>query len=134
MSAEMVSLGEEGEGHFTQMDQKQKGTGTNSGVETGARNLEAKIIRSRAESMGGCVKLKTVTEIRQSSSHETITAESIYLVLNCSLDWEPVERLKQWNDVSFMFFQYEASSTVVTKAVDRGIGQNRKERTAVVAV
>ena len=37
-----------------------KGTGTNSG-ESGARNLEAESIRSRAESTRGCVKLKTVT-------------------------------------------------------------------------
>ena len=36
--------------------------GNNSG-ESGARNLEAESIRSRAGSMGGCVKLKTVTEI-----------------------------------------------------------------------
>ena len=34
-----------------------KGAGTNSG-ESGARNLEAGSIRSRAESTGGCVKLK----------------------------------------------------------------------------
>ena len=38
--------------------------GINSG-ESGARNLEAESIRSGAESTGGCVKLKTVTEIRQ---------------------------------------------------------------------
>ena len=36
------------------------------GRESGARNLEAESIRSRAESTGGCVKLKTVTEIRRS--------------------------------------------------------------------
>ena len=43
-----------------------KGAGTNSG-ESGARNLEAQSIRTRAESTRGCVKLKTVTEIRRSS-------------------------------------------------------------------
>ena len=43
-----------------------KGTGTNTG-KSGARNLEAESIRSRAESMGGCVKLKTLTEIRWNS-------------------------------------------------------------------
>ena len=32
-------------------------------VESGARNLEAESIRSRAESMGGCVKLKTDREV-----------------------------------------------------------------------
>ena len=39
-----------------------KGMGTSCG-KSGTRNLEAESIRSRAESMGGCVKLKTVTEI-----------------------------------------------------------------------
>ena len=39
-----------------------KGTGTSCG-KSGTRNLEAESIRSRAESRGGCVKLKTVTGI-----------------------------------------------------------------------
>ena len=47
--------------------ENRKGAGTNSG-ESGARNLEARSIRSGAESMGGRVKLKTVTEIRFSHS------------------------------------------------------------------
>ena len=38
-----------------------KGVGTNRG-ESGNGNLEAENIRSRAEGMGWCVKLKTVTE------------------------------------------------------------------------
>ena len=59
--------------------------GTNSG-ESGARNLKAKSIRSGAESTGGCVKLKTVTEIRRSSAHDTVIAERVYLVLNSLLD------------------------------------------------
>ena len=58
-------------------------------------------MRSRAESTGGCVKLKTVTEIRQSSTCDTFIAESVYLVLNSLLHWEPVEKLKQRCDVSF---------------------------------
>ena len=36
--------------------ENRKGAGTNSG-ESGARNLGAESIRSRAESMGGCIKL-----------------------------------------------------------------------------
>ena len=40
-----------------------KGAGTNGG-ESGMRGLEAESIGSRAERTGGCVKLKTVTEIR----------------------------------------------------------------------
>ena len=47
-----------------------------------ARNLEAESIRSGAESTGGCVKLKTVTEIRRSSARDTFMPESVYLVLN----------------------------------------------------
>ena len=70
-----------------------------------SRNLEAESIRNRAEITGGCVELKTVTEIRQSSAHYTFLAESVYLVLNSSWHWKPVERLKQRSDVvNFMCF------------------------------
>ena len=41
--------------------------GTNSGV-SGTRNLEAESMRSRMESTGGRVMLKTVTEVRPSSA------------------------------------------------------------------
>ena len=44
-----------------------KGARTNSG-KSGTRNLESESVRSRVESTGGCVKLKTVTEIGQSSA------------------------------------------------------------------
>ena len=78
--------------------------GTNR-EESGARNLEAESLRSRVESTGGCVGLKTVTEIKRSSERDTFIAESVYLVLNSLSDWEPVERLKQTTDVvSFTFF------------------------------
>ena len=84
--------------------ENRKGAGTNSG-ESGAKNLEAESIRSRAESTGGCVKLKTVTETIRSIELDTIIANSVYLVLNSLLDWEPVQRLKQRSDVvSFMSF------------------------------
>ena len=43
--------------------ENRKGAETNGG-ESSTRNLEAESIRSRAESTGGCVKLKTVTDIR----------------------------------------------------------------------
>ena len=45
--------------------------------------------------MGGRVKLKTVTEIRRSSAHDTFIAQSVYVVLNSLLDWKPVQKLKQ---------------------------------------
>ena len=41
-----------------------RSAGTNSG-QSGTRNLEAQSIKSRAGSTGGCVKLKTVTKIRE---------------------------------------------------------------------
>ena len=62
-------------------------------------NLVAESIRSRAESTGGCVKLKTATEIRRSSARHTFIAQSIFLVLDSLWDWEPVERLKQRTDM-----------------------------------
>ena len=33
------------------------------------------------------------TEIRRSSARDIFVAESVYLVLNSLLDWEPVEKL-----------------------------------------
>ena len=55
-----------------------------AGIDSGMsrkRTMEAESIRSRAESTGGCVKLKTVTEIRRSNACETFMAESVYLLL-----------------------------------------------------
>ena len=80
-----------------------KGVRTNSG-ESGVGNLEAVSIRCRAESTGRYVQLKTVTEIRWSSVHNTFRAESVYFLLNSLLVWEPVVRLKQRSEVvSFTF-------------------------------
>ena len=127
-------MNESREGFCRRRRGNRKGAGTSSG-ESGARNLEAESIRSGAESTGGRVKLKTVTEIRRSSAHDTFIAESVYIVLRFLWYWEPVERFKQRNDVvSLTFFQYEASSTVLyaTKAMDRGSRESRKERIAVV--
>ena len=74
--------------------ENRKGAVTNSG-EPDVSNLEAERIRSRVESTGGCVKLKTVTEIRRSSTRDTFMEESVYLVQNSLLGWKPVEKLKQ---------------------------------------
>ena len=41
----------------------EKGVGT-SCAKSGMRNLEANGVKSRMESAGGCVKLKTATEMR----------------------------------------------------------------------
>ena len=68
-------------------------------VESGARNLVAGSMRSRAESTGGCVKLNTVTEIGGGSARDAFITENVYLVLTSLLDWEPVEKLKQRCDL-----------------------------------
>ena len=66
--------------HVDRWTGNRKGAGTSRG-ESGARNMEAESIRSRAETTGGCVMLKTVTEIRWSSACDTFIAEGVYLVL-----------------------------------------------------
>ena len=64
------------------------------------------------------MKLKTVTEIRRSSARDTFVDEGVFELNSLPLDWEPEERLKRgvvWSVLlffSFLFFQYEASSTV----------------------
>ena len=40
----------------------------------------------RAESMGGFVKVKPVTEMRRSTARDICIAENVYLVLNSLLD------------------------------------------------
>ena len=119
MCPKRVSVREEGEGHIPcRGTNDRKDAGTNS-RESGMRNQVIGSIRSRAESTGGCVKLKTVTEMRQNSTHDVFTAKSVYLVLNSLLDWEPVERLKQRNDVvSYVFFSMRKSTAPVLSLVN----------------
>ena len=80
--------------------------------------------------------MKTVPEIRRSRARDTFIAESVYLVLNTLLHWEPVERLKQKSDVvSFTLFPDEGRSTVLRKRrrrMDRGSRKTRKGGTAEV--
>ena len=88
-------------------------------------------IRSRVESMGlgGYVKLKIVTEIRQGSVGATFIAASVY-DLSCTKFFAGLGASAwQWRDWNrgvvcsvFTFFQYEVSSTVlyVMMVVDRG--------------
>ena len=82
------------------------GSGAESG-KSGTRTLEAgRVVRSRAESTGGCVKLKTVTEIRRSSARDSFIAESVDLVLIFLWDWKPVERLKQIRGVMWSVLRF----------------------------
>ena len=67
--------------HAEGLGPKTENVRTNSG-KSETRNLKAENIRRRAESMGGCVKLKTVTEIRRSSAPNAFIAKSVYLVPN----------------------------------------------------
>ena len=106
-----------------------KGVGTNNG-EWGIWRPRV----SEAASTGGCVKLKTVTEIRQSSTHDTFIAENVYLVLNSSLDWEPVEKLKQKCDVVsftsssffFSFFSFLGRGEQYSSVCYEGSGQRKQ--------
>ena len=80
--------------------------GTNSG-KCGTRTLQAESVGSRVESTRGCVKLKTVAEIRRSSARDAFiySCDCFYLAQNASRDWEPVERLKRRRGVvKFTFF------------------------------
>ena len=76
---------------------------TSSG-KSGTRNLEVESLRSRTDSTGGCVKLKTVREIRRGRARDTFIAESVYLVLNsvfflvASGEIETEERWSLWRD------------------------------------
>ena len=91
--------------------------------------MEAESIRSRAESTRRCVKLKTVTEIRQSSAGDTFISESVYSVLSFLWDWEPVERLKQGSDVvRFRFLKCEASSTRRLWTEEAGRPERREQQ------
>ena len=77
------------------------------------------------ESTGGCVELKTVTEMRQSNACDTFVAESVYLVLNSLLEWLPVDKLKQRCDVvSFTFFS--AGGKQHSSVCDEGFGQRKQ--------
>ena len=66
--------------------------------------------------MGGCVKLKTVTEIRQSSDCDTFIAEGVYFCTEFFVGLEAsgeIETEVLCDQFCFFFFQYEASSTVL---------------------
>ena len=52
-------------------------------VESLVRGLRRlRVSETGQKSATGCVKLKTLTEIRRSSARDTFTAESVYLVLS----------------------------------------------------
>ena len=72
--------------------------------------MEAESVRSRAESTGECVKLKTVTEIRRSSACDTFMAASVRLVLHSLWDLEPVLRLKRRSDLYLVFTRMPGES------------------------
>ena len=77
MSTERVSVAEAEKAHLCRGARSRKGSGT-SRWEVWYESLEVLSIRSGAESTGGCVKLKAVTEIRrnQCSARDTFIADS----------------------------------------------------------
>ena len=78
-----------------------KGAGTHS-KKSDTRNLES---RKQSGEYG--------TVCKAEDSHRD-SRQCFSCTLNSSWDWKPVERLKQRSDtLSFMFFQDEASSTVL---------------------
>ena len=90
-------------------------------------NLEGESIRSRMESMGWCVKLKTVTDIRQSSAHDAFKVESIYFVLNSLWDWKLVERLRQRSIVISLTFLSDWSKQQHSSECTEGYSQRKQE-------
>ena len=69
------------DGPKTEKRRKARESG-NSGESGAARNLQAEShMRGRAGSTGGCVKLKTVTEIRRSSARDIDIVEA-YAIQN----------------------------------------------------
>ena len=72
MSPGKVYVGEEGEGHSMLMDRKQKKTRelTVDSLVRGIWRLRVSEAE-RGERTGRSVKLKTVTEVRRSSAHDT---------------------------------------------------------------
>ena len=93
-----------------------KGAGTNSG-ECGVRNLEAESIRRGAESTGGCANWKMVTEIRQSSTHDTFIAESVGGCVKLKTDAE--------------IRQSSARDTIIAESVYFVLKKNKKNCTSL---
>ena len=129
MSPERVSVGEVREGHSTQIDWKQKRR----------RNPQWRVW---CEESGGWEYQKQSGEYGRvckfEDSHRDKTEQCPWYICSreCFSCIEFVVRLgpsgEIETEVSFMFFQYEASSTVLhaTKAMDRGSRQAWKERFA----
>ena len=82
-----------------------------------------------AESTGGCVKLKTVTEIRLSNARNTSITEHVYLCRVRS-QWRDLNRGEMWSVLRcfffffFWIFYYEASSTVLSST--KAFGQRKQ--------
>ena len=92
-----ISLGEKGEVVPCRRTENRKRHGHQLWrfVEPGARNLKAESIRITAESTGGCVKLKTVTEMEQCARYiygrECLSCAEFSVGLGASGDTETEE-------------------------------------------
>ena len=105
-------------------------------VESGARNLEAKSIRSRAEYGRVCKVEDSHRNKTEQSLWYIYSRECLFCTLSVGLGAIGETKTEVWYVVRFTLFQYVLSSTILyaTKTVDRGSRQARKERTAVVKV
>ena len=114
--------GREGGGHSMLMDRKQKRHG-NQKWSLVWSIWRLRVIRSRAESPGGCVKLKTVTDMTEQCPWYSYSSVLQLSCTNSLLDWEPVEKLKprgvMWS--ASRFFQWGEQNT-------SGCNEGRKQK------
>ena len=97
MSQDRVSVRQEGEGHSMLRHQRQKSCAKTNNGESGVRNLEAENIRSRVDSIRGCVgRVGKVGDVHRVIiySRECLSCTAFFL------DWRPLERL--WRVLPFV--------------------------------
>lgn len=93
--------------------ENREGSRTGS-CEFGPRNPKGEWIRCRAERSGGCIELKTVTEVGWGCGCDAFVTKCVDLELYALLDGEPVERPKEGsNVVGFAFLEDQACCTVL---------------------
>ena len=117
MSPERVSVGEEGQVIPCWGTENRKGAGTNSGRESGARNLEAESIRE----FGRVCKVEDVTEIRRSSARdrECLSCIEFFVGLEASGEIETEELCGQ-------FYIFSVWGKQHSSVCDEGFAQRKQ--------
>ena len=72
------------------------------------------VVNSLRDGLGASGEMKQRSDIVNFRFLRTEIAESVYLVLNSLWDWEPVERVKQSDMVSFTLFFFSGRSLAVS--------------------